>query len=733
MTSDSPRVRFGVVGIVTLSLFAALFARLWFLQVMTAPEYQVAAENNRVRIVQQEAPRGRILDRKANVLVDNRRSIVVTIDWQRFTDMDQPEQGALLARLARRLTEDRQLQALGAVPPGDPGAIPGPETTATTEPDEPTTSAPESTTTTSTVPEGTISTEPVVPEPVTVDQLRARLADARFSHFKPVPVATEVSEDLEISLTEHAEEYPTVAVERITVRDNRYGQLLAHVLGYVGAINEEELEATQNNEKPYELDDEIGKTGIERSMEARLRGVPGEVRYEVDARNRLVRRLPGGRAPVPGDDVYLSIDIDLQYLTEKSLAAQIALQDDQDRCDSRGCFDAGKEGSVVVTDPRNGEVLAMASYPTYDPAEFVGGISTAAYDALNAAGNRTPIVNKAIAGQYAPGSTWKLFSAHAGLANGQIDPGTQVNDPGYYDIPDCGGDDCELQGYNRTEHGSVGLAEALTVSSDVYFYKLGDDMWRRRDQLGDDALARTYQQWGFGADTGIGIVGEEEGRTPTPASKRELAAILYDDPAERRDNEGWFAGDNMITAIGQGDVLVTPLQLASAYGTFANGGTRYVPHLVLQVTKGYSETAREVVEPEVAGRVELAPDWRAAMLDGFKGVTLTGTATTTFEGYPHDRFPIAGKTGTAQVQDKADTSLFVGFAPADAPRFSAAAILPEAGNGGDVAAPLIRRILEPVALVGGNLALLPKAPLGGAFDAVEVIDEVEAPPSETAD
>ena len=593
-------MRFGAIGIVMISLFAALFARLWFLQVMTAPEYQVAAENNRVRVVQVEAPRGQIKDRNGNVLVGNRRSIVVTVDWQEYNLLERPDQLDLLTRLSQVLTEDADRRATGVLPAGDPGGQP--PTTSTPPDGSSTTSAPVTTTTSTTAPAGTVVTGSDRPRPVTVEQLEQRLADARFSHFKPVPVATEVSEDLEIFLTEHSDEFPTVAAERITIRDYRYGQLLAHVLGYVGAINESELEEYQNDDKPYEQDDEIGKDGIERTMETELRGIPGEVRYEVDARNVPVRRLEGGRKPVPGHDISLSIDINLQYLAEKSLAAQLEIVKGRRVCDAAGCKDGGTSGSVVVEDPRNGEILAMASYPTYDPSEFIGGISTEAYAALTSEGNHSPLFNKAISGGYAPGSTWKPFSAYAGLANGQVAPNTPVVDPGYYDVDGCKpetGAKCRFKNFGGQENGTVTLTSALTRSSDVYFYNLGDKLWQRRGEIGDDALAKAYAQWGFGADSGLGLPGEADGRLPTPDWKRAYAKDAYEgNPKLIEDNSTWFSGDNLNTAIGQGDVLVTPLQLTNGYATIANGGTLYEPQLVVQVLKYDSNTVVSVSEPE---------------------------------------------------------------------------------------------------------------------------------------
>ena len=223
-------------------------------------------------------------------------------------------------------------------------------------------------------------------------------------------------------------------------------------------------------------------------MERELRGTPGEVRYEVDARNVPVRRLEGGSEPVPGNDVYLSVDIDLQYHAEKSLAAQMkAVSERRPECDRSGCDPPGGfEGSVVVQNPTDGSILAMASYPTFNPSAFTGGISSTSYADLTSEGKHEPLFNKAIAGAYAPGSTWKLFSAYAGLARGQITPATPVNDPGYYKVQGCSvssTEDCERDGFRRNPNGTVNLAESLTVSSDVYYFQLGDQMWQRRDQL----------------------------------------------------------------------------------------------------------------------------------------------------------------------------------------------------------------------------------------------------------
>ncbi|MBV9953099.1 MAG: hypothetical protein JO291_14195, partial [Acidimicrobiia bacterium] len=265
----------------------------------------------------------------------------------------------------------------------------------------------------------------------------------------------------------------------------------------------------------------------------------------------------------------------------------------------------------------------------------------------------------------------------------------------------------------------------------------GDDIWLNRGRLGDDALAKADKLWGFGVDTGLDLAGESDGRVPDAEWRRAFARQLYKgDQQKIEEHETWRTGDNMNTAIGQGDVLVTPLQLANGYATFANGGTLFTPQLVLQVAKYDSSTVLWVAKPKPVRTIQMQPDWRASILQGLEGVTTSGTAASTFDGFPQDRFQVAGKTGTAEVNEKASTSLFAAFAPASAPTIVAAAILPEAGEGGKAAAPLIRRILEPLANAGGDLAafgLANPAPAGGGFDVAAAVNEVSAPSTVTGD
>lgn len=793
MSPSNPRARHHVLGIVALSLFAALFTRLWYLQVLTTDEYEVAARDNRTREVILEAPRGRILDRNGTPLVQNRRVIQVTISYQAFIDLDAPEQSEVLRRLANELNRDALLIHDGQRVANDPGAVAEPvestdEGTATgdeiddegavgdegevvegegvegegdpsgavgegeTDEEEavdPRTQPPAGVATGARNPDGEREVDVQPPVAVTEETLRERLEDPRFSKFKPVPVATGISEQLEVAIREDADQYPTVAVERVTAREYRYGALLAHALGYVGAITEDELDEFQNTEKPYENDDQIGKTGIERGYELELRGTPGRVVYEVDARNRPVRELEDLRSePVPGRDVYLTVDINMQYVMEKGLAAEVARR--QDKQDA-GCFLPGgcdpPGAASIAIDPRNGQVLAMASYPTYDPNLFIGGISRRDYEAITDEDrvdeHHDPLLNRAIAGQYAPGSTFKLFSAYAGLDHDVITPDFVYNDTGKYaysaecDLslsPDE--TNCYAQNAGAAPNGAVNLEQALSVSSDTYFYRIGDVSWRRRGDIGDEAMQESMKRWGLGTTTGIDLPSEAPGRIPTPDWLLAFSAEINEgDPEAIEANGRWSAGTSGNMMVGQGDVLATPLQLANGYAALANGGTLWLPQLVLQTTDYSSDSNVRLMERQAIGQVELPPEWREPMLRGFDDVTKGGTASTAFSGFDQGPCAVSGKTGTAQVNDKNDTSLFTAYAPTPfdgrESTIAMATVFQEAGFGAAAAVPLTRRVLEPFAAAGCDIERFaesaPDAPLGGWFD-VEAAQEEFVPP-----
>jgi len=614
-------LRLAVLGVVAVSLFGALITRLWYLQVLTAPSYQLAAEQNQVRLIPLPAPRGRILDRHGEVIVDNRMSTVVTVDR---TALDPDHRPVLLARLAALL--------------GEP-----------------------------------------------VDVVATRLDDRRRNPVLPVPVAEEVGDEVVVAIRERPDLFDPklVSAHQVAVRSYPHGPLAAHVVGYVGEINDRELEA--HHGEGYRLGDEIGKSGVELVHEDALRGSVGFEKLEIDSSGRALGVL-GRREPVRGSDVYLSIDITLQR------SAEVALVDGLESNRARVDRETGRRyespaGSVVIIDPRDGGVLAMASHPTYDPSEFVGGISFDLFDRLQDPANHSPLNNRAIQGEYAPGSTFKLITATAALLEGLITPQTTITDRGSIRVGNR-----TFRNAGSRSYGAVALTRAITVSSDVFFYLLGRSFWE--EAANREGIQDTARAYGLGTETGIDLPFEADGRVPDAATRRALHAANPDAFPESR----WFTGDNVNLAIGQGELVVTPLQLANAYATFANGGNRLVPHVVHRIESSLGRTVFEA-EAVVAGRVDLAPDHAAAMLSGLRNVTSSteGTAVFAFSGFDQSSYPVAGKTGTAQIAGTHDTAVFVAFAPADAPELAVVVVMEESGFGSTAAAPVARRILEVAA------------------------------------
>jgi penicillin-binding protein 2 len=369
-------------------------------------------------------------------------------------------------------------------------------------------------------------------------------------------------------------------------------------------------------------------------------------------------------------------------------------------------------GSTVVLDVKEGTVAAMASWPTFNPADFVYQITPQQFAELTDPARGTPFVNRAVLGQYAPGSTWKLVTALAGLKAGLITPETTLFDPGTYIIPDCSSG-CGRQNAGRAAYGEVALRKALTVSSDTYFYDLGARSWQQRDRLGETPIQDMATLLGFGAPTDVALPTEAAGRLASPALRAEAYAATPDLFA----TGDWFIGDNVNIAIGQGDIAVTPIQLANAYATFATGGIRYQPNLALRIQDQDGAVVQEI-GPRVDEQVELPAGARGPILDGLVGATQSedprGTAYNAFADFPHEQFPVAGKTGTAQTGgNRDDDALFAAFAPAHDPRYALSVIMERAGFGSRWAAPVARSILgslsgleepEAVAPVAGSSA-----------------------------
>ena len=546
----------------------------------------------------------------------------------------------------------------------------------------------------------TLSRESAAKNPRVIDRLaallrmdratiEARVKDARFSPFTPVPIVAEAPEEAIVFIREHQDEFQGVDASRAAERAYPHGTLAAHLLGYVGKINAEELKERRRDN--YQPSDEIGKSGVELLYEEWLRGKPGVTRLEVDSQNRVVRSLFHAD-PVPGHDIRLTLDLNVQLATEAALASATAA--------ARGTFDDDTQkrfvapaGAAVVLDPQDGSVRAIASMPTFNPADFVGGISTPQFQALTAPEAYFPLNDRAIGGEYSPGSTFKLATAVAALNTRLIDPRTNITDTGRYQVRPCAGERCVFRNAGEQPNGLVNMQKSLTVSSDVYYYALGDRFWRERANYGENAIQDTAEALGLGAKTGIGLLGERPGRVPTPQRRAEQNR---QNPRLFPNGE-WRTGDNINLSIGQGDLVLTPLQMAKAYATFATGGRAYVPRVASDAVK-MTRSGPKVVEvfaPRRADGPTIGDDVKAPIEAGLRGVVTDpkGTAYAAFAGSPVSSF-VAGKTGTAQVRGKQDTALFAAYAPIGRPEWSVAVILEEAGFGGAVAAPVARRILE---------------------------------------
>jgi len=605
---DSTRTRIAVVGVIVVSMFAALVARLWYLQVMAPSTFTTAARENSVRLVHVDPPRGRLLDRKGHVLVDNRVANTVTVE-RTATGADLDHELAPLAVL------------LG----------------------------------------------------VSEADLRKRMADPRFSPYKAVPVAQDVAEDVVIAIREHQDEYPHVKAVELPVREYPLGTVGAHVLGYVGEINADEL--ANKKSAGYRLGDRIGKTGAEAAFESLLRGTPGIEKFAVDSRGVVLRSL-GADDPVPGSDVQLTLDVDIQKAAEESLQQGIAAARASYDRESKKNFLA-PAGATVVLDARDSSIVAMASYPTFNPNDFLNGIRPDVYAALTNPASAFPLQNRAVGAQYAPGSTFKLVTALAALQEGLITPTSTYDDAGFVQVGNR-----QFRNALGRSFGRVNLARALAVSSDSFFYSLGFRFWRLPGARADgiQSAARTL---GLDSATHVNLPGEQPGRVPDAAWKKRV----HEQKPKLFPDAHWFPGDNVNLAVGQGDVLVTPLQLANVYATFANGGTPNQPHL---------NSADEV---DARQPLSLVAANRAAVLDGLRAAVAdkSGTAYEAFAGFPLDKFPVYGKTGTAQVHGKQDTSLFAGFVTGpDGVPYVVVTVVEEAGFGATIAAPIVRRIMQTI-------------------------------------
>ncbi len=379
--------------------------------------------------------------------------------------------------------------------------------------------------------------------------------------------------------------FPGVVAERRSLREYPFAEVASHLIGYVGTVQDQaEADALNaiDDAKPYRPGDEIGRSGIEAEFDRVLRGTPERRLVEVNASNEVVRTIEVTQPGEPGSDVHLTLDIQLQAEAERTVQYELLLAQRRPPCED--CPEhAANAGTIVALDTTDGSVLAAASYPGFEPGEFQFGMTQAQADYLFQSPDQ-PFVNRAVSGLYPPGSTFKPFVSYAAVTSGVRAVDDIWLDEGQYRLVSCGdtANRCVFRNAKSQILGEVDLVDAISRSSDTYFYSLGEQLWLDADRFGATPIQDSAELFGFGTASGVAIPSDQAGRVPTPQRRR---ADHRENP-EAFPNEGWYAGDNVNLAIGQGDLLVTPLQLTNAYAMIADEGVRYEPRIVKAITNG---------------------------------------------------------------------------------------------------------------------------------------------------
>jgi penicillin-binding protein 2 len=644
----SALLRLTFLTVLAAALFLALLARLWYLQVLIGDRFVELADSNRLRTVVTAAARGHVLARDGEELVRNRPALALTADRQLLLDgAGRPrddEAGVVVGRVADLLLLDE-------------------------------------------------------------DEVLRRMADPRSSPFRPVVIAVDVAPEIVFAVRENQELFRGINAETVPVREYPQGDVAAHIVGYLGQISEGELGTVAF--EGYRGGDLIGRGGVEQAYESDLRGTAGQ-RILVVNRRGDVLEVQSERDPVEGDDLVLTIDLDLQVATEELLERGIIASRSILRADGRTL--PSTAGSAIVLDARTGAVLAMASWPSFDPQRFVGGVSTEYWEFVNDPEQDRPLVNRPIAGQYPPGSVFKPASGAAMVEAGVATPSTRVPCPGSFLAADV-----TFRNWNPADEGAMDLATALTRSCDTYFYRLAFEQWQRaqRVEAPDEVLATVAERFGYGRRLGIDLPGEQAGVVPGPTWRRDYW-LRYRDAYCQQASEAepaslerellddlcrfgglWRGGDAVNTSIGQGDVLSTPLQVAVSYQAIANGGVMLRPHVGARIVAADGTLVR-TIEPEVIGDLGLSSETLASIRRGLERVVMdgNGTASGAFAGFPLDRIPVAGKTGTAERKPRVPYSWFAAYAPANDPQIVVVVAVEEGGGGSQTAAPITRNILE---------------------------------------
>lgn len=672
---DKSILRLFVFQVVILSLMVTLLARAFYIQITIGDTYVAAANKNAYREVFSDPVRGLILDQAGRPMVANRTTMLVSVDTRVLEEF--PDKGeSVLRELAKVLERPYSEISDRLIACGQPGAK---------------------------------------SPPVCWDG----------SLFQPVPVAQDVENDVALKIMERTLDFPGVTAKLAAIRTlpQPFGVNLAHILGYVGPVTDLEIRNQRDlglleGETPYQNNDRIGRAGIERFYDKYLRGTPGKKILAVDQAAKI-KGVLSETDPTAGQYVVLNIDAKLQTLVEQQL--------DEAVLRARANDLKGDSGAAVVMDVTNGQILAMASYPSYDPKVWLDGISTAEYEALNDKENNVPLISRATQGLFAPGSVFKIVSA-AAASDAGFSLSSKYSCPAQLEVGNR-----VFRNYNNVGYGNISMQRAIEVSCNTVFYDIANTIWLRDGGLRPiaepaDNVEKMTRGFGFGSKTGIDIPEDVNGRVggrsfkqsfweqnheawckraetgyPEVAEADPSRATLLQDFAKENCTEGmrYRAGDAINLVIGQGDTVVSPLQMAVAYAAIANGGTIYEPRIAKAIMNS-DGTIAERIAPKVKGILPISQEVRDYIHRSLVGVTNNGTGAGPFIGFPLSQIPIATKTGTGQVTGRDSNSWFASYAPANDPKYAIVMMVSQGGTGAGTSAPSVRKIYEAIFGVVGN-------------------------------
>ena len=505
---------------------------------------------------------------------------------------------------------------------------------------------------------------------IPVNAIRQRIADTTQGAQADRVVMSDAPIRSVAFIREHPQIFPGITIDERTVRTYPYGTLAAHVLGYTGTVSEDDLKnSTTPDGLPYESGDIVGKSGVEQEFESILQGVRGEKTVQIDAAGNVISLLDEVE-PQKGNDIRLTIDVRIQQIIESQFdfAFTVAAQNG---------FPNANAGCIIVLDPHDNAVLGMASYPTFDPSEFIGGISNELWESLNSSESGYPLTNRAVAGLYPAASTMKPYSALTALKKEYVGWDTLWTCTGVWTAL---GAQWAKKCWLETGHGTVNLVEGLAVSCDIVFYDTSLIFYNHRDE-DPNGLQDGFKEWGLGQKTGIDLPDEAEGRIPTAEWKAEY---FSDTPEEAQ----WNPGDMANIIIGQGDVLITPIQNACGYAGISTGVV-HKPHVLKDVL---DEEGNPIITIEPT--VSHTPDTNQDHLD----LVRQGLQKQAADNGYYWTFPLStgGKTGTGQVYGKDDLAWYIGYVPADNPDYVVAMCIEQGGAGNDTCGRTVRRIMDDI-------------------------------------